>query len=195
MKLLNIFKPKPKKQLFQGHRFDYHEDNFCRVEMRPWENLDELREDLTEIRNIQENHSLGGGFTKVHIIKDARVKTLSRKIKIEELEELIKKTGFKKYDCITTGYGSQVYDSNFSIGYGNEYCALLFERNQEMVDHIWFNYYPQRDNNPVLDPIVDYITEISNRWDLILVDWNLEVLVDSKNKGSLLNYLKGDFEK
>lgn len=182
------------KSTDNGHRFDYHEDDFCRVEMRPRENLDELKKDLIQIDDINKNHSSDFGYSKVHLIKEGKVKIVNRQIGIEDLEKIIQKTGFKKFDKITTGYGSQVYDSEYSIGYGVKGCALLFELNQNYVDHIWFDYYPTQDQTENVDEIFEYISEISEKWNLILVGWNQEVVVDSQNAQTLMKYLKGEFE-
>lgn len=193
MKLFDIFRKKSKKLTGSGHSFDYHEDDFCRVEMRPGENLNELKKDLIQIADINKNHSSDVGFTKIHVIQEGTIKTADRQIAIQDLEEIIQKTEFKKFDKITTGYGSQVYDSVHTVGYGIKGCALLFEANQDHVDQIWFDYYPTADNAEYLPRIFDYISEISKKWNLMLVDWNHELLVDSQNEQSLMRYLKGEF--
>lgn len=194
MKLFDIFRQKPKKLTDNGHRFDYHEDDFCRVEMRPRESLDELKKDLVQIDEINKNHSSDFGFSKIHVIQEGKVKTADRQIAIQDLEKIIQKTGFKKFDRITTGYGSQVYASEHTIGYGKQGCALLMEVNQGHVDHIWFDYYPTADKTENIDKIFQYISEISVKWNLILVDWNQEIVVDSENEHTLMKYLKGEFE-
>tara|TARA_R110002124_G_scaffold210794_1_gene377231 strand:+ start:1142 stop:1729 length:588 start_codon:yes stop_codon:yes gene_type:complete len=194
MKIFDIFRQKPAKSTDNKHRFDFHEDDFCRVEMRPKENLDELTEDLVQVDGIHKNHSSEFGYSKIHVIQEGKVKTVDRQIKVEDLERIVQQTRFKKFDRITTGFGSQVYDSQHSIGYGVKGCALLFEVNRNYVDHIWFDYYPTADKTENLDEIFEYIFEISKKWNLILVDWNQEVIVDSQNRQTLINYLKGEFE-
>lgn len=194
MKFFNFLRASQTKSPKQEHRFDFHEDDFCRVEMRPKENWSELQQNLMLIGKINQGHSSEFGFSKVHVIQEGKVKIIDREIIVLELEEIISKTGFKKFDIITSGYGSQVYVSDHSTGYGEKGCALLFERNQEYVDHIWFDYYPTADNRNTIDRIYNYIYEISTKWNLVLVDWNQEVLVDSQNQEILMKYLNGEFK-
>lgn len=193
MRLFDFFKQNPAKSADDSHKFDYHEDDFCRVEMRPRENLEELKRDLIQIDDINKINSSDFGYSKVHLIQEGKVKTVDRQIRIDDLEKIIQKTGFKKFEKITTGYGSQVFDSEYSTGYGIKGCALLFEVNQHCIDYIWFRYYPNSEQTKNIDKIFDYISEISKKWNLILVDWNQEVEVDSQNEQTLMKYLRGEF--
>lgn len=195
MGLFDFLKFKPKKPIDKGHVFYYHEDDFCRVEMRPRENLPELKKDLVQIENINQNHSDEYGYYKIHVIQEGKVKTIDRQIGIDEFENIMKKTGYKKFNNITTGYGSRVFDSEYSTGYGVRGCTLLFERHQNIVDHIWFDFYPLSTFKKDIDSMYTYVTEISKKWNLILVDWRNEIIVDPLINDSLRRYLNGEFEK
>jgi hypothetical protein len=193
MKLFDLIRKKFMPSNGREHQFDYHEDDLGRVELRPAENAEEIKAELEQIDAINKNYSEPGGFSKVHVLEAGKVTIADRQIRTSELEQILQNTGFRKFSSITTGYGAQVNESTHTTGYGENGCALLFERNQGYVTQIWFDYYPAAGNTENTDKIFDYITELSRKWNLILVDWNQEMMVDSQNPEALRNYLNGAF--
>ena len=147
-----------------------------------------------EVTKVSKDHGPNGGFSEPFVIMEGKVKILDRKIGIEELEGLMIETGFKRFDRITTGWGSQKFNIDFTLGYGTKGCGILLEKNKDFVSHIWFDFHPACGPPERIVDLYNYIFEISNKWNLILVDWRLEVIIDSKERNSLMTYLNGDFE-
>lgn len=152
MGLFDIFKRKKPKQIFEGRVFDYHEDDFSQIELVPIENIIGIKED-----------------SKIHIRK---VNTIERKIEPSEIEEIIRKTTFEKFDNVTTGYGSNQYDSEYSVAFGKQGCVLIYEFNKNLIDKLWLKYNPIWADEDVQENMAICLSEIGRRWNLILVDWN-----------------------
>jgi|GEM_PF-2688393 len=174
MGLFDIFKRKKPEPIFKGRVFDYHEDDFCRVELLPRENKTEIAVAISS--------------------NEKKVKTVVRKIPRTEIEKIVQDSSFIKFDSVTTGYSSMQYDSEFSTAYGEKGCAIIYECTGDIVDHIWLNYYPDWANEQNRLQMENCLTKICNTWDLILVDSKENIVVVPTNS-SLHNYLNRQLVK
>ncbi len=192
MGLLDIFKRKKLESPWKGHVLDYHEDDFCRIELLPRESFNEINNDMNEIDEINRNHSSQYGYSKIHVLKEKKVKTADRIIPLIELKNILEDGLFRKFDNVTTGYGSKRYDSEYSTAYGEPGCAIIYERKGNEVERIWLKYFPAWADEQNRKKMERCLTRICNNWNLVLVDWRYEVVVDVSNIISLQKYLNGE---
>lgn len=191
MGIFDLFKRKTPEPKLKGRVFDYHEDDFCRIELLPRENIAEINKDLQAIKDISQNHSSPNGFTKIHLLKDKKIKTVGRNIQLTEIDAILSSSSFVRFDTVTTGYGSMQYDSEYSNAVGQRGCAIIYERIHNQVDRIWLDYYPAWADDKNRSEMEKCLTEICNKWDLVLVDWRQDIAIDPTNDLSLKSYLIG----
>lgn len=191
MGLFDFLKPKKKEPLFKGRVFDYHEDDFCMVELVPEESVAELESDFKEINRIQDENKDQNGYSEIHAIEEKKIKLLDRSILISDLEKILIDSSLKKFDNVTTGYGSMQYDSEFSTAYSLEDdFVLIYERNKDKVDKIWFRVGFGFDDENYMKRFTDVVSEVSNKWNLSFVYWYDPVVIDSKDGQKLIEFLK-----
>lgn len=191
MGLFDFFKRKTPEPKFKGNVFDYHEDDFCLIELLPKENMAEIDNDLQSIDDISEYHSSSNGFTKIHILNEKKVKTVDRNIPLSDIDAILKSSTFTRFDTVTTGYGSMQFECEDSVAFGIRGCAIIYERIRNRVERIWLNYYPAWADDNNRSEMEKCLTEICNTWDLVLVDWRQGIVVDPAYDLSIRKYLIG----
>lgn len=161
----------------------YHEDDFCQIEIVPKENLSDL---LKQAGNIAD-FSAENGYSDIYVREENKVSLKSREIDKTELEKLLTDLGTEKHTEVITGYGSYYrVKSENTIGFGKEYSAVYFDFENDKVKNIWItnlfglNHYK----------VVDVLSKIGEKWNLVLMDWNSSELIDLSNKEMINKYLK-----
>lgn len=161
----------------------YHEDDFCQIEIVPKENLPDL---LKQADNIS-GFSAQNGYTDIYVREENKVNLKSREIDNAELEKLLAELGTEKHTEVITGYGSDYrVKSENTIGFGKEYSAVYFDFENGKVENIWITNLFGLNH----DKVVDVLSKIGEKWNLILMDWNSSELVDLSNKVMIKKYLK-----
>ena len=191
MGLFDFLRYKKKESLFKGKVFYYHEDAYCMEELIPVESIGELKTDFESIEKINEENKSQFGFSEIHVIEEKKVKLIDRKISIAELEEILKESSLIKFDNVTTGYGSMQYDSEFSTAFGlQDDLILVYERNQKLVDKIWFSLAFNLENEEYIKKFTEVVSLISKKWDLVLVYWYDPITINSQDVSQLTEFLK-----
>ncbi|MEH1009491.1 hypothetical protein VDP25_17265 [Winogradskyella sp. ECml5-4] len=161
----------------------YHEDDFCQIEIVPKENLSDL---LKQADNIAD-FSTENGYSDIYVREENKVSLKSREIDKTELEKLLAELGTEKHTEVITGYGSDYrVKSENTIGFGKEYSAVYFDFENDKVKNIWTTNLFGLNN----DKVVDVLSRIGKKWNLVLMDWNRSELVDLSNKEMIKKYLK-----
>ena len=95
--------------------------------------------------------------------------------------------GTEKHKEVTTGYGSEYrVKSENTIGFGKEYSAIYFDFENDKVKNIWTTNLFGLDN----EKVIDVLSTIGEKWNLVLMDWNRSELIDLSNKEMIKKYLK-----
>ena len=161
----------------------YHEDDFCQIELVPKENLSYL---LQQADNI-EDFTAENGYAKIYVREENKVSLKSRKIDKLELEILLTELGTEKHTEVITGYGSDYrVKSENTIGFGKEYSAIYFDFDNDKVNNIWITNLFGLNR----EKVVDVISRIGAKWNLVMMDWNRSELIDLSNKEMINNYLE-----
>ncbi len=189
MGLFDIFKKTNSSDNQDDGTLFYHEDDFCRIELKPIENIKWLSQELTDLDNFSEEIFASYGWTKMYVPKSDQIKLLSRKINPNKLLEIINKTGFTKATTVTTGYGQTTReDCPSTFGFGRNYSAVYFSTMFDLVDHIWFTNLFSLDR----EKTIQLLHEIGKEWNLILVDWQNHRLVSLADTNEIKNYFDAD---
>lgn len=161
----------------------YHEDDFCQIEIVPKENLSDL---LKQADNIA-NFTAEKGYSDIYVREENKVSLKSRKIEKTELEKLLTELGTEKHTEVITGYGSDYrVKSENTIGYGKEYSVVYFDFENDKVKNIWITNLFGLNH----DKVVDVLSNIGEKWNLVLMDWNRSELIDLSNKEMINKYIK-----
>jgi len=161
----------------------YHEDDFCQIEIVPKENLSELIKQADNISDFTSEN----GYSDIYVREENKVSLKTKKISKSELESLLTKLGTAKHTEIITGYGSDYkIKSENTIGFGKDYSAVYFDFENDIVKNIWItNLYGLNHEN-----VINTLSEIGEKWNLIMMDWNSSELIDLSNKKMIEKYLK-----
>jgi methyltransferase-like protein len=161
----------------------YHEDDFCQIEIVPKENLSDL---LKQADNI-DDFTAENGYSDIYVREENKVSLKTKQIDKTELENLLAKLGTEKHTEIITGYGSDYrVKSENTIGFGKDYSAVYFDFDNESVNNIWItNLFGLNHEN-----VVNVLSEIGEKWNLVMMDWNRSELIDLSNKKMIEKYIK-----
>ena len=161
----------------------YHEDDFCQIEIVPKENLSDL---LKQADNIND-FTAENGYSDIYVREENKVSLKTKQIDKSELENLLAKLGTEKHTEITTGYGSDYrVKSENTIGFGKDYSAVYFDFDNELVNNIWITNLSGLNN----ENVVNVLSKIGEKWNLVMMDWNRSELIDLSNKKMIEKYIK-----
>ncbi|MBC3846416.1 hypothetical protein H8K90_08495 [Winogradskyella echinorum] len=161
----------------------YHEDDFCQIEIVPKENLSELIKQADNISDFTSEN----GYSDIYVREENKVSLKTKNISKSELESLLAKLGTEKHTEIITGYGSDYrIRSENTIGFGKDYSAVYFDFENDIVRNIWITNLDGLNHKNVINAF----SEIGEKWDLIMMDWNSSELIDLSNKKMIEKYLK-----
>ncbi|KSA11582.1 hypothetical protein [Maribacter dokdonensis] len=161
----------------------YHEDDFCQIEIVPKENLSDL---LKQADNIND-FTAENGYSDIYVREENKVSLKTKQIDKSELENLLAKLGTEKHTEITTGYGSDYrVKSENTIGYGKDYSAVYFDFDNELVNNIWITNLSGLNN----ENVIKVFSEIGEKWNLVMMDWNRSELINLSNKKMIEKYIK-----
>jgi len=171
---------KKEKDLF------YHEDDYLQVEIISKSNVFEQSKTLSDINYDFSEY----GFSNIGFRKAKKKPTSSLNINVNEFKEYLKKYSLIKFNKTYSGYSSNSAPKENTISYGFEDYAILFDYKKEVVQNIWIVFSPKlKMPFPSYSNLSKALYLIGNKYDMILVDWNEERMINLKSKKDIENYL------
>ncbi|MDC8003878.1 hypothetical protein POV27_07430 [Aureisphaera galaxeae] len=164
----------------------YHEDDFGQIEIVPVENFDRLITEAQNVKDFAEKHFTGAGYSAMYEREETGLKLVDRKIEVSELTEILSKLSLEKHTKVTSGIRPNEFVSEHTVGYGENYNGLFFDRKDNIVSNIWIAGRLNADDNTT----AAVLNEIGMKWDLLLMDWNSLELIDLKSKDQIKEYLE-----
>ncbi|MCG8576261.1 MAG: hypothetical protein MI810_15330, partial [Flavobacteriales bacterium] len=126
-------------------------------------------------------------FEKVLSRTNEQVKLTERGIKRQEFEQIVGQLATTKHENVSTRFGKsyRILSENTNA-YGNGYAAIYYRwTHDETIERIWLiNPFRLQECG-----ISDTLKKIGRTWNLILIDWNSEELVDLFDEIEISNYL------
>ncbi len=163
----------------------FHEDDFCQVELSPKENLASLTEEADKVTDFARQHFDGVGYTDIYIRSKHRLELRERKIRQDELEAVIVGSDLKRAPAVLSGYGENYrVKLDDTVGFGEGYSAIYFDVKGDVVENIWLT----GDIDAEAGKFRNSLVQIGQRWNLILMDWNLSIAVDLTDNRSAEDY-------
>ena len=164
----------------------YHEDDYLQIEIIPNSNLFQQNKVLTDINTEPSEY----GFTNISFRNAKNNPTSHLNINVNKLKEYLKKHSLVEFREVYSGYGSNsIYQRN-TISYGFEDYAILFNFEKETVQNIWMVFNPKlKMPFPSYSNLSKTLFLIGYEYDMILIDWNDEKIINLKNKKDIEYYL------
>ncbi|WP_405567079.1 hypothetical protein [Polaribacter sp. Asnod6-C07] len=168
----------------------FWEDNYLTVELVPKENMEFILADNKRIKKHGEEHFSGKGFTEITEIEEIPFKTEKMRISIEKITKLFESIGLSKYEkLLYCGGGKPTEIENpKTIAYGEFESAIFLEPSNGELKHIWID--SNNWENLPTTKIENGLKAIGKEFDLILVDWISNKVIDLKNEIEIEKYIK-----
>ncbi|BFM45281.1 hypothetical protein CFS9_39220 [Flavobacterium sp. CFS9] len=164
----------------------YHEDDYLQVEIISKSNIFEQQKSLDDLEyNFSEY-----GFSNINFRHKKKIPTSSLKIKPNELKAHLKEYSLIEFNNVYHGYSSNPILKKNTISFGFEDYAILFDFEKETVKNIWMVFNPKL-KLPFhsYSNLLNALFLLGNKYDMILIDWNEEKIVNLSHKQEMQSYL------
>lgn len=167
----------------------FHEDFYCQVELLPRENLSSIEKENGKISNFAQKNFIGFGFSDIYVRNAQKLKTLDRKIKLSDFEELLLESGFQKYSNVYSGYGSFEEECKNTLGFKLDTSVIYCDFENVLIKNIWIDNFRFRNSSDKKEQLINGLFAIAQKWNLILNDWDLLETFDLMNKSEIERYI------
>lgn len=165
----------------------FHEDDYCQVELQPVENADFIKQQLDEIHDFSEVHQAeNGGWTDMYVRSEPEI-SLDEEITLTAFDAVMGKLA-PKFDKVLTGYSSYREECPNVIGYGTDFVKVFAEHKDGLIQKIWLDYYLETDE--IVQTVYQYVKAITDKFDLLFVDWAWGYAVHVKKSDNFLSLLQ-----
>ena len=164
----------------------YHEDFYRQIELVPEENY------FATGRFIDELPSKEGsihGIKNITVRPEQKIKLLERKISIEEIRKILDPISLSYSENVKKGYGQSAWKDKNTVVWGFEQYGIFVKRSDIFVEAIWlcdFYLFPQ---DRIGRHLANAIYLISKTYNLILIDWNKEIICRINSEKDVKEYL------
>jgi len=165
------------------------EDNYLMIEIISSKNITFVKKEIERVSKFGEEHYNGAGYTDITHIEEKPFLTEKLEISKKEVIGLLELQGLTRYPKLMYYGGGEPTEIKEpkSIVYGELSSGIFLEPENEILKHIWFDSYNWKEISKT--KIADGLHAIGLKYDLILVDWNGNQIVDLKNKSEIEKYL------
>jgi len=168
----------------------YHEDYYKQIELIPENNFFSIHK---ELNNIQPANNSVNGYFQIIERNEATIRTESLALRIDPIAEELAPITLRFFERVTTGYGTSVSVKKNTIAFGFERIALFFEQlDSGIVKNIWLTQSTLLHKQSSCNNLFQALTILSN-YNLILVDWNEELVIRLSNPNAIRAYLQNAF--
>lgn len=189
LRLLNLFMGNNKKEqkINVIKTIFYHEDDFRQVELLPTDNREEHPINVKELDTLTKVYSDSFGTNEIFIRNDiSKTKLRQLQINPNDLDQILSLTELERFSKVETGYGQHFRKEHKNcIAFGKSYCAIYYDFNDNIVEHIWLTNHWDLDKTK----LASTLHILGLKWNLLLQDWEQTVTIDLKDKNSIIKYL------
>lgn len=162
-----------------------HEDDFYQIELIPAENYTKF---LLEIDNIPAHKDEPLGFTNI-IIRDSHSGVQELKISSIELKDYLLSICLHSFTNVKTGYGTSGYIAKNVVAFGFERLGIVVKSDDTIVTNLNLVSSFSFNAKESCEHILAALHSLGERFNLILVDWNAEIIVKLTDVQAVKNYL------
>ena len=164
----------------------FHEDFYKQIELIPKQNYFVTNRIINDLPDSEGSEL---GFLSCTIRPKHVINIIDKKIQVNDIKNTLEPLALSFHDKITSGYSTNRYDVVDTIAWGFETYGIFIEHNRNLVKSIWLCHTPAFSSNGSGCMLYNALFNLSIKFDLILVDWNEEIVVDTTNKKQLKRYL------
>jgi len=191
--ITNIFKSqKEDKWTAEKDSVYFHEDSYRQVEICPFENLNYLKKQNSEIGEFAEQHSDGIGFTEIYERDENPISIYDKNIPFTKIDKLLTELGFEKITKVYEGYGSTSWRCENTFAYKMDRAIIFVYPEGEFVKDFWIDNFRHEEKKEIIEKLKNGLLKIGTEFDLVLNDWNLTMVFDLKKEAEIENYLQVD---
>ena len=171
----------------------FHEDSYKMIELVSNKNYFSLTKELDNFRNINTSEDyFVNGFKSIYKVPKTTVKLDTQKIVLSEIEEILDSLSKNKTSNIRKGYSNSYSLIENSKGWGFEYSVIIVEYSKQYVENLWIletgeGVIIENDRGERLKKALN---SLGRKFNLVLVDWNKEMLVNISKENYLIHYLR-----
>jgi hypothetical protein len=173
--------------------FYLHEDSWGMVELLPAENMAEREAAAKEAKQLGEDRFTGVGWTDVYIIPEARPSIAERHIPLPDLRTLVA-SWLPEADTVQSGYSTYVETLQYTFAFGNTASrAGVFYGTYEGSTITHLNVIgPDEEVQAKVTRFAEALCALAQLYNLILVDWWSDTIVDLRDPAAVTSYLRRD---
>ncbi|WP_299432036.1 hypothetical protein [uncultured Aquimarina sp.] len=169
----------------------FHEDDFKRIELIPNKNYFFSKKYLEETVISNDKLDNEHGFSSIKVLDDQPIALIDEKILVSEVEEVLDKITSKRTDNIKKGYSNSYTKVKKTKAWGLEYMAVLVETKEKYTESIWLL---EIGGSLIIEDsrgqkLLQLLLKLGNNFNLILIDWRKEILIDISDQEQTENYL------
>jgi hypothetical protein len=178
-----------------GPTVHFPEDDYCQIQVLPISALDECRARIDAIQLFGEAHRDGDYFSNIYLRRDTNG-LAALNLHINDIKHLLRRRlPYKNF--VTTGYSTHVERAPRTVAFGPIGCChIFFDFGKDgYVRHCWLTIYPDgSDERANLNFAIAALSDLAERADLIMVDWEQGTLLELKDNTMLYSYLLSRFD-
>ena len=171
-------------------RIYFHEDIYCQVEFVPRENWKCLESENRKIDVFSAEHFEGAGFTDIYERDEYDIKTIQRQIEIWKFEELLTDIGFTKVSNVHSGYGNFEEKCSDTFAFTIDNATIFYDTQESLIENIWIDGFRFSGESNYVEHMIQGLSQIGKRWNLVLNDWDLCETVDLEREDAVKAYIR-----
>jgi hypothetical protein len=179
-----------KEETMQRDVFYLHEDEWAMIDLLPSENFEELLRTARAAQTFGEEHFDGFGWTDMYQIPPPTSPLSLRTLPFNELQGMLKER-FLQARSVQSGYSSynETLPDSFAFVEAEKADGAFYGK-QENGLVIRLHLLPcNSDDHSHIASFADILHTLGMRYDLVLVDWWKNTIIDLREKHLVVEYL------
>jgi hypothetical protein len=180
----------------QERLFYLHEDEWSMIDLLPEENFEDLMRTAAEAKAFGEEHFDGFGWTAMYVIPKPTHPLALRTLPLHELQELLGErflaarsiqSGYSTYrESLPDGFAFVEAEQADGVLYGQQKSGLVTGLHLLPCDGA---------NHDRTTSISDTLHTLGTKYDLVLVDWWKDIIVDLQDRTTVVSYLEASSQQ
>lgn len=169
----------------------FHEDFYRQIELIPEENYFAAHKNIEDIGDTK---GVETDFIKAISREDytkTSIKLIDRKITLHNMKKLLDPISINFFNEVETGYGETINKLQNTVAWGFERYGIFVQFNEKsLIINIWICDSPEfiKDNSGRF--LFNALAKMGKIHNLILIDWNLEIVIKLSNHNLTKEYLE-----
>lgn len=163
-----------------------HEDFYRQIELIPKQNYFFVTKTISTIQEVERSDE---GFVRCKIRPEHLIKMASLGIRFDDLKRVLEPLSLGYVEEIDSGYGRSSYRLENTVAWAFERYGIFVDRHNDFVESIWICKSSKFLFSNSANLLSRALTLLANDFNLILVDWNREIVVDISKPINLNLYL------